>query len=143
MGQGHKVFNHTKREFLNPHTFNDGYKLCEFGAGGSTMEGLSILLAVSNGRGGGDFYSSHPLAKAIIGRWGGDSISIIGDYAEDDDLPTDLGNASEIFDDASKQANGWVDISEHVCAVLTIPVEEYFTGQSTYDAVLDKFVPKT
>jgi hypothetical protein len=84
MGQYHLVVNGTKRQFLHPHRLGDGLKLMEFGnSAGGVMTGLAILLAVSNGRGGGDLHSENEL----IGSWGGDRIAIVGDYAEDTDLP--------------------------------------------------------
>ena len=56
MGQYHYVANIDMREYLHPHVMGDGLKLMEFGpSGGGTMLGLALLLACSNGRGGGDF----------------------------------------------------------------------------------------
>lgn len=79
MGQGYVVVNLDKKEYLRPHAFGEGYKLLEFGSsGGGTMAGLSILLANSNGRGGGDLDSDDP----IVGSWAGDRIVIAGDYAK-------------------------------------------------------------
>lgn len=85
MGQYHVVVNADKRHFLHPHRLGDGLKLMEFGnsTGGVTLA-LVILLAVSNNRGGGDLRSDNEL----IGSWGGDRIAIVGDYAEDSDLPS-------------------------------------------------------
>lgn len=84
MGQYQLVVNLTKKEFLHPHRMGDGLKLMEFGNScGGTMTALAILLAVSNGRGGGDIYST----SEIIGSWGGDRIVIIGDYGDVSDLP--------------------------------------------------------
>lgn len=83
MGQYHKPVNITKKEYIDPHKFNDGLKLLEFGCTGvGTMTALAVLLANSNGRGGGDLHSDKP----IVGSWAGDSIAIIGDYAEKDDV---------------------------------------------------------
>jgi hypothetical protein len=79
MGQYYKLVNITKGEFIEPHSFNDGAKLLEFGTGRyGSMMGLSILLASGNGRGGGDLTSD----KNIIGSWAGDQIVIAGDYAD-------------------------------------------------------------
>ena len=94
MGQYHVVVNLDKKEYLYSHDFGDGLKLREFGeSAGGMMTGLAYLLAVSNGRGGGDVHSSDP----IIGSWGGDRIAIVGDYAADTDLPAEY-EASTIFD---------------------------------------------
>lgn len=89
MGQYHLIVNLTKREFLDPYEFGHGAKLWEqlsYGSPGGPADALMILLAVSNGRGGGDFDFAHPLADEYIGRWGGDEIAIVGNYADDNDL---------------------------------------------------------
>lgn len=87
MGQYFKVVNLDKRQYLHPHKFHDGLKLMEFGSSSDgTMCALAILLADSNGRGGGDCRSDNPL----IGSWAGDHIVITGDYA-------DAGQWSEYF----------------------------------------------
>ena len=79
MGQYHITVNLDKREFINPHLLGDGLKLWEFGSSGDggVMMALSMLLACSNGRGGGD-YPDHN--EDVIGRWAGDRIAIVGDY---------------------------------------------------------------
>ncbi len=114
MGQYHWVVNLTKRELLHPHRCGDGLKLMEFGpSGDGTMACLAILLACSNGRGGGDCRANGELAKAIIGRWAGDEIAIVGDYAEVNDIP---GKTIPIGDQRAE----CVDISEHAMAVLAL-----------------------
>ena len=80
MGQYYKVVNTTKGEFLEPHSFGSGAKLMEFSSDGmSIMQGLAILLADGNNRGGGDLRSE----KDIVGSWAGDNIVITGDYADE------------------------------------------------------------
>lgn len=91
MGQYHYPVNLTKKEFLHPHKLGCGLKLVEQGGSGGVTDAVQMLLAVSNGRGGGDF-ETHPL----IGSWGGDQIAWVGDYAEDDDLPN-VKDASRIY----------------------------------------------
>lgn len=84
MGQYHYIVNADKRQFINPHGLGDGVKLMEFGnSAGGALTALAIVLAVSNGRGGGDLR----FESEVIGSWGGDRIAIVGDYAEDTDLP--------------------------------------------------------
>lgn len=79
MGQYYKIVNVKKRQYLNPHMFNDGMKLMEFGmSAGGTMTALAVLLADGNGRGGGDLGSEND----IIGSWAGDPIVVAGDYAD-------------------------------------------------------------
>lgn len=89
MGQYHCIVNLDKHEFLNPWDMGEGAKLLEWGYGSGTMlTALAILLAVSNGRGGGDYHPNEQdeSLSEWVGRWGGDRIAVIGDYAEDGDL---------------------------------------------------------
>lgn len=109
MGQYHEVVNLDKHEKLHPHALGDGLKLMEFGCSGDgTMTALAILLAGSckgGARGGGDFEHVHPMSSVLAGRWAGDRIAIIGDYAEDGDVPgmtkAELANAVECSVDIS------------------------------------------
>ena len=123
MGQYHMVVNLTKREFIHPHKLGSGLELWEQianGDNGGTGAALLVLLAASNGRGGGDLdvednwhgperefprdngqpepmpetYSE--IAKRTVGRWAGDQIAVVGDYAEDGDLPPEF-EAGGIF----------------------------------------------
>ena len=90
MGQYHRVVNLDKHEFIDPWQMGEGAKLLEWGYGsGTVLTALAILLAVSNGRGGGDFHGNEkdPTLDEWVGRWGGDRIAVVGDYAEDGDLP--------------------------------------------------------
>ena len=82
MGQYYVVANITKREFIDPHFFGNGVKLMEFSMDGrSTMTGLAVLLASSNGTGGGDLHlNGDSKFHHIPGRWAGDNIVIAGDY---------------------------------------------------------------
>lgn len=64
------IVNHTKNEYINVSeyiqrsTFEEGW----------TQHPLSLLTAMGNGRGGGDYYS--PVNAHMIGKWAGDVISI-------------------------------------------------------------------
>lgn len=86
MGQYHVTANLSKKEFVHPHALGDGLKLIEqAGSGpGGIGTALILLLAASNGYGGGDFDAGDQ--SGIIGRWAGDQVAIVGDYAEPDDL---------------------------------------------------------
>jgi hypothetical protein len=96
-------------EYLNPHRLGDGLKLWEQGASqGGTLNALHALLAVSNGRGGGDYITGH---EDFVGRWGGDRIAIVGDYAEPGDLPSHDG-AEFLYERCNAGRNGWTDISD-------------------------------
>ena len=80
MGQYHMVVNIDKEQTLDPHKFGSGLKLMEFGNDGqSILTGLAVLLADSNGRGGGDLRCNKP----IVGSWAGDRIVITGDYGDE------------------------------------------------------------
>jgi len=84
MGQYHITINLDKREFINPHKIGLGLKLLEqCGMAGSSGDVLVMLLACSNGRGGGDISTKYP---GMIGRWAGDRIAVVGDYCQEDDI---------------------------------------------------------
>ena len=90
MGQYYVIANIDKKEYINPSILGSGIKLMEFGMDGqSAMTGLAVLLASSNGQGGGDLriQSNSPFIH-IPGRWAGDRIVVAGDY---DDVPTSPG----------------------------------------------------
>lgn len=82
-----------KKEFFSPHTLGDGLKALEqaLSGPGGVPTALHALLTVSNGRGGGDYGTSHPLAKEVLGRWAGDRLAIVGDYSEPGDIPHSEG----------------------------------------------------
>lgn len=104
MGQYHKAYNLTKKEFIHAHGIGNGLKLMEqIGFEGSTADAVFLLLANSNGRGGGD---AEP--HSLIGQWAGDQIVVQGDYAKD----TDPGFLSE------EELEGYENISEQVKEML-------------------------
>lgn len=143
MGQYHIPVNLDKREFIHPHKLACGLKLWEQLANHPGIGGpLVVLLAASNGRGGGDFRTDDP--DGIIGRWAGDRIAIIGDYAESGDLPaTDY--AEFIYeacwdedDDPIDPKNpfapdGFKDISEAVAKIIESELEGRYTGSGWRD----------
>ena len=139
MGQYHMVYNKTKKECLNAHKFGSGIKLLEFTSSYRMMSGFCLLLANSNGRGGGDFnidgkYSPKTgketftnkqkqqirMLNEIAGRWAGDEIVIQGDYANENDK-------AFIPKDEEKE---YTDISEQVNDVLSIK-KEYFEEETS------------
>jgi len=80
MGQYYKIVNVKKREYINPHMFDEGLKLMEFGmSAGGSLTALAVLLSNGNGRGGGDLNS----ANTIVGSWAGDPIVVAGDYGDE------------------------------------------------------------
>lgn len=96
MGQYHKVYNIDKREMIHGHHIHNGLKLVEqIGHDKSTSTALFLLLANSNGRGGGDVEEHE-----FIGRWAGDRIVVQGDYAEPGD-PGYISNPDEYINISS------------------------------------------
>jgi len=81
MGQDYTVANLDKKQVLKP-TFFQTAKLMEIvGSNYGVAGALTALLAVGNGRGGGDIASE----SKILGSWAGDRIAVIGDYADESD----------------------------------------------------------
>jgi len=90
MGQYHTLYNVDKKQKVDG---LDGYKLLEIvGHPKSTATALFLLVANSNGRGGGDV-ENHPL----IGYWAGDRVVVQGDYAEEGD-PAFISNTYDYED---------------------------------------------
>lgn len=110
MGQYHKLVNIDKKEFVHPHKLGLGLKQCEqTGSPGSLADVMYILLSVSNNRGGGDLNTSGETPDfKVFGRWCGDRVLIIGDYAEDSDVPG-IENVSAYYDD-----DGQTDITDQI-----------------------------
>lgn len=110
MGQYHKVYNLNKRELIHGLEIGNGLKLMEQ-CGPSdlptTSDAVWLLLANSNGRGGGDV-RMHPL----IGHWAGDGLVVQGDYAE----VTDAGYVSE--DERQSYTNISAEVKQMLQAVF-------------------------
>lgn len=89
MGQYYVIANLDKKEFLDPYGFGDGLKLMEFAMSGKgVLSGLAVLLASSNGQGGGDLHLPHDSEfHHVPGRWAGDRIVVAGDYDSDEHSP--------------------------------------------------------
>jgi len=137
MGQYWLVCNLSKNEFIDPHRLGCGLKLCEqVGSFPGTASGLLILCAAQREvRGGGDLDTEdnwhgperesvgpgpmpkeYPtIARRTIGRWAGDRIALVGDYAENSDLPPRF-KASTIY--KACRDGEWLDISEDVAKVI-------------------------
>jgi len=128
MGQSWLPVNLDRHEFIHPHKLTAGLKLCEqAGSWPGTGAALVILCAaMPESRGGGDL-QPHP----AVGRWAGDRIAIVGDYAEDGDLPAEF-EASKIVDRC--RAGEWTDVSEMVCDVLEREYGGKFMGRPPADA---------
>jgi|688.fasta_scaffold119457_4 hypothetical protein len=120
MGQYFIPVNLDKKEYIDPHTLGTGLKLWEQLANWpGTGAALVVLCAAERGaRGGGDFdmednwhgperqfprdnmqpgpmpETYQTIAQRTIGRWAGDRIAIVGDYAVDSDLAAEHKAAS-------------------------------------------------
>lgn len=141
MGQYWLPVNLDKKEFVDPHRLGSGLKLWEqLSAHPATGAALVILCAaMPEPRGGGDFdldanwhgpertLPEHnvsagpmpreypPVAARTIGRWAGDRIALVGDYATDDDLSAEFA-AGSIY--LQCREGEYFDISDDVCAVI-------------------------
>jgi len=112
MGQYWMVVNLDKKEFVDPSKLGSGLKLWEQLANHPGTGAALVILcaAMPETRGGGDFdldsnwhgpervfpqHNTSPgpmpedyqeIAKRTIGRWSGNRIALVGDYAEDGDI---------------------------------------------------------
>lgn len=173
MGQYWKVVNLDKREFVDPHKLGCGLKLWEQLANHPGTGSALIILcaAMPEPRGGGDFdldenwhgpertfpeHNTSPgpmpedysaIAARTIGRWAGDRIALVGDYADDSDLPAEFA-ASRIYglcvspDDMKRYPEDYEgvdknslykDVSDDVCVVIEHELNGYFVGHGWRD----------
>ena len=129
MGQYHLTVNLDKKEFIMPHKLGVGLKLREqLGSQDSVPNALFILLACSNGYGGGDLKDTK---NKIVGRWGGDKIAVVGDYAETTDLlmmygAKDIYSLCHSFQSECPEWGCIADVSSHYLDItdMVIPVME-------------------
>ena len=131
MGQYHWIVNLDRKEFLDSHQLGCGLKLWEqLNSKPSPIHALFILLACSNGRGGGDLSQPEGNRSDVIGRWAGDRIAVIGDYAESDDLgnPHDpfVGDAKEIIEQCIGEKPTYKDISSLVIPFIESNMQVYY-----------------
>jgi len=154
MDQYWVVVNLDKKEFITGHKLGTGVKLGDqIGSGHGTPDALFILCAaMRERRGGGDFdwdsnyygperTNYHPMgapvnneynviAKRTIGRWAGDRVAVVGDYAEDSDLPNSPIPASKIYHMCREdRADNFKDISADVARVIEHEVGGKFEGE--------------
>lgn len=147
MGQYWYVVNIDKKEYVHPHKLGTGLKLWEQLANhpGTGAALLVLCAAMPKARGGGDFdlsenwhdperkFPEHGItpgpmpeeypevAKRTIGRWAGDRIALIGDYAEAEDLPKSETPANAIYG-LCQDAESW---KEHLDWLKKQKPEEY------------------
>ena len=115
MGQYHMIVNLDKKEYLDPHNFDEGIKLMEFGSDGcGVLRALAVLLSNSPNRGGGDLHSDD---TEYYGRWAADRIVIAGDYAKSTDKGEDTDPSIEnLF--CRVHTNDFRDISWYIQRVI-------------------------
>lgn len=136
MGQYHYLVNLTKKQFVHPHGIGNGLKLGEqIGWECSTSTALTMLLACSSGRGGGDF-SSHPL----VGSWAGDKIAFIGDYTETGDIKR--VNTKRIYEACSNKTGGYTDISAKVRKMMANEFDVSYKGESGWIEIVKNGAPQ-
>ena len=123
MGQYWLPVNLDKKEFIDPHVLGAGLKLWEqLASHPGTGAALVVLCAaMPEARGGGDLKAN----PDIVGRWAGDRIALVGDYAERKDIPTE--DASVIYDQCCQ--GHYKDISLEVCTVIEAELGGSFAGE--------------
>ena len=161
MGQYWKVVNLDKKEFVMPHKLGCGLKLWEQLANHPGTGAALVILcaAMPRPRGGGDFDldenwhgeervfprdnvqpgpmpDEYPaIAARTIGRWAGDRIALVGDYAEDSDLASEH-QASTIYPRCHEYEEGeekpegdlFTDVSGDVAAVIEHELNGKYSG---------------
>lgn len=122
MGQYWYPVNLTKKEFIHPHKLGTGLKLWEQVANphGTGAALVVLCAAMPEARGGGDIEPNE-----YVGRWAGDRIALVGDYADDADLPEEF-MASTIYERCGED---YTDITAGVCAVLERELDGTFVGE--------------
>jgi len=127
MGQYWFPINLDKKEYIHPHKLGCGLKLREQVA---TLPGtgsalIMLLAAMPEPRGGGDFELTTDESKAVIGRWAGDRIALVGDYATNADLDPEH-EAGTIYQRIGDGA--FTDITDLVAAVIEQDLGGKFVG---------------
>jgi len=129
MGQYWLVVNLDRKEFLNPHRVGCGLKLGEqlHTFPGTPNALLMLCSAMPIRRGGGNINPS-----TVVGRWAGNRVAVVGDYAEDDDFPMKDGDipASKIYGECKADVSSkFTDISDLVAEAI----EDEFNGKFVGD----------
>jgi hypothetical protein len=151
MGQYHGLFNLDKKEMVFPHELGFGAKQWEHtGFKGSLSDVLYALCAYQGSRGGGDFADDNGTFK---GRWHGDRVAVVGDYAVFGDLPEAWndafvdheynGETDKVFNMARTDEDGTEpffhdigdEIRAHVAALWENEPEKLMSLRQKYDSV--------
>jgi hypothetical protein len=138
MGQYWKVVNLDKREFVHPHKLGTGLKLWEQVAGhpGTGVAMIILCAAMPHPRGSGDLNMDDDIARRTIGRWAGDRVCLVGDYAKDSDMPGFPGFGGlyglcmdaddETNDETNDETEPFTDISDDVAHVIEVELDGAF-----------------
>jgi len=144
MGQYWLVVNLDKKEYVHPHKLGAGLKLWEqLAASPGTGAALIILCAaMPESRGGGDFATAdsedasyEAVASRTIGRWAGDRVALVGDYAKDEDLAAEhhaktLYNRCNAVDaEGNAITSEFTDVSDDVAKVIEHELGGKFVGE--------------
>lgn len=114
MGQYHLIVNLDRREYICPHRTGALLKAWEQLNNPGPCQALFALLMCSNGRGGGDLDDNPD--ERVIGRWAGDRIAVVGDYAHDGDLAGEH-HAGTVYARCVEEDECWNDLPEEVRAL--------------------------
>jgi hypothetical protein len=128
MGQYWLAVSLDRHEFIDPRGLGAGLKLCEqAGSWPGTGAALVVLCAAMPvSRGGGDL-KPHP----AVARWAGCRVALVGDYAEDSDLPAEF-EASSIY--RKCRSGEWADVTAMVVEVLEREFGERLLGEGLPEA---------
>jgi hypothetical protein len=142
MGQYWKPVNLDRKEYILPHKLGAGLKLWEQLANAPGVGAALIVLtaAMPEQRGGGDLsldgrgdmpedYAA--IAARTIGRWAGDRVAIVGDYAAREDLAPEH-EAETVYERCSDEGD-YTDITDDVCAVIAHELQGEFVGDGWRD----------
>lgn len=127
MGQYYKIVNADQRQFMHPHHMGAGLKAIEIVTSWSVPAALVGLIAVDPNNQPADLANNKD-----TGRWAGDRILLIGDYAENTDLPGwDGPPLSELY--------GLCDNSEEPTLEGLMKIYEPDTARSIYPKELERW----
>jgi hypothetical protein len=129
MGQYHLIVNLDKGEYIHPHKLGDGLKWGEQASSElGIMTALWGAITCPEPRGGGD-----PNAHPWVGRWYGDRVVMVGDYAEDKDRP-DVPQWGALYHRCTDSFAEWVE-GERARLVETHSYFQYRKTPERIDAV--------
>ena len=157
MGQYWMVVNLDKKEYVNPHKLGAGLKLWEQLASlpGTGAALIVLCAAMPEQRGGGDFdltdnwhgpertFPEHncspgpmpsdyqEIARQTIGRWAGDRIALVGDYATNGDLAPEH-EAASIYG-RCHEGGDYTDVSDMVAEVIAHELNGKWVGDGWRD----------